>query len=84
MKSSEGEEVPLVDVIQTSLARGQVEKWLLELESDMKKSIHKMVKESLEDYPSKERDYWVLLWPGQTVSQRELKKTAWGFRSFQF
>lgn len=67
MKSSEGEIVPLVDVIQTSLARGQVEKWLSELEKDMKASVYKMVAESVADYPMKSRDVWVLLWPGQVV-----------------
>ncbi|XP_017769725.1 PREDICTED: dynein heavy chain 7, axonemal-like [Nicrophorus vespilloides] len=67
MNSSEGESVLLVDVIQTALARGQVEKWLLELETDMKKSVHKMVKDATEDYPHCDRQVWVLKWPGQTV-----------------
>ncbi|CAH1117610.1 unnamed protein product [Phaedon cochleariae] len=67
MKSSEGEIVPLVDVIQTALARGQVEKWLVELETDMKKSVHNMVAASIADYPKVQRDQWVLKWPGQCV-----------------
>ncbi|VEN46856.1 unnamed protein product [Callosobruchus maculatus] len=67
MRSSEDEIVPLVDVIQTALARGQVEKWLVELETDMKKSIHSLVGEAIEDYTKKPRDQWVLKWPGQCV-----------------
>ncbi|CAB0001089.1 unnamed protein product [Nesidiocoris tenuis] len=67
MISSEGEEVVLVDVIDTNLARGQVEKWLLLLEHDMKKSIHRKVAESIVAYPSKTRSEWVMDWPGQCV-----------------
>lgn len=71
MRSSEGEIVPLEDVIQTALARGQVEKWLLELETDMKKSVHKMVACAIADYPENLRESWVLQWPGQTVKTTE-------------
>lgn len=67
MKSSEGEEVKLVESISTTKARGQVEKWLLELEIFMKKSVHFMVKESYLSYSNTARHEWVLNWPGQTI-----------------
>lgn len=67
MRSSEGEEIELVEVISTAKAKGQVEKWLFELESIMKRSVHRKVKESLENYPDVPRHEWVLKWPGQCV-----------------
>lgn len=75
MLSSEGEAVPLVDTISTAAARGQVEKWLLELETDMKKSVHKMVHMALENYLKSPREVWVLSWPGQTVQSIDM--TYW-------
>lgn len=75
MTSSEGEEVRLEVIISTSKARGQVEKWLLELEGTMKKSVHGQVRYAYEDYPTVDRHCWVLRWPGQCVQSVSL--TYW-------
>ncbi|KAJ8668953.1 hypothetical protein QAD02_000212 [Eretmocerus hayati] len=67
MISSEGEEVTLEDIIDTVAAKGQVEKWLVELEADMKKSVRAQVKRAKDAYLTKLRKQWVLDWPGQTI-----------------
>ncbi|XP_024941329.1 dynein heavy chain 7, axonemal [Cephus cinctus] len=67
MKSSEGEEVALENIIDTAAARGQVEKWLIELEFEMKKSVRAQVIRAKDAYLKKSRSRWVLEWPGQTV-----------------
>lgn len=75
MKSSEGEEVTLDDIISTAKARGQVERWLLELEKIMKKSIRNQILLSFAAYTTTPRHQWVLEWPGQCV--QSISATYW-------
>lgn len=67
IKSAEDEIVDLVDIISTTAARGQVEKWLIELERAMRKSVKNIIKQAIDAYPIKERTAWILDWPGQTI-----------------
>ncbi|CAK8689424.1 unnamed protein product [Clavelina lepadiformis] len=67
MFSSEGEKVELVDLISTSAARGQVEKWLLQVEEGMLKSVRDVIIRANEAYPQVPRHVWVTEWPGQVV-----------------
>jgi len=61
MISQEGEEVMFdtkVDVNEGD-KKGNVEKWMLEIEAVMRKSLKKICKDSLEAYHNTERIKWV-------------------------
>nr|XP_021153643.1 dynein heavy chain 12, axonemal isoform X1 [Columba livia]XP_021153644.1 dynein heavy chain 12, axonemal isoform X1 [Columba livia]XP_021153645.1 dynein heavy chain 12, axonemal isoform X1 [Columba livia]XP_021153646.1 dynein heavy chain 12, axonemal isoform X1 [Columba livia]XP_021153647.1 dynein heavy chain 12, axonemal isoform X1 [Columba livia]XP_021153648.1 dynein heavy chain 12, axonemal isoform X1 [Columba livia] len=67
MYSSEGECVELISTISTSEARGAVEKWLIQVEDIMLKSIRDVIARSRMAYLETERKKWVVEWPGQVV-----------------
>lgn len=64
----QGEEVELTQVISTVKARGQVEKWLLELERIMKETVLSQICDSIESYSDEEFNDWIFRWPGQCVN----------------
>ncbi|XP_006862182.1 PREDICTED: dynein heavy chain 12, axonemal [Chrysochloris asiatica] len=67
MYSSEGERVELIALISTSAARGAVEKWLIQVEDLMLRSIHEVIAAARLAYPESARKDWVREWPGQVV-----------------
>ncbi len=68
MLSSQQESVTFTDSISTVNANGAVEKWLLEVEQNMIKSMRHVIGKGFEDYSVAEsREKWVLSWPGQVV-----------------
>ncbi|RXM98274.1 Dynein heavy chain 12, axonemal [Acipenser ruthenus] len=67
MFSSEGECVELIECISTSEARGAVEKWLLQVEELMLRSVRDVVARSRLAYRKTARKDWVREWPGQVV-----------------
>ncbi|XP_068605783.1 dynein axonemal heavy chain 12-like [Brachionichthys hirsutus] len=67
MYSSEGEHIQLVENISTAAAGGAVEKWLVELESGMIRSVRNEIGRSIEAYTNTSRINWVKEWPGQVV-----------------
>lgn len=67
MKSSHGEEILFENIISTVNARGQVEKWLLDLENRMKESVFKEITETYEAFPNEHFLKWINKWPAQCV-----------------
>ncbi|MEQ2213412.1 Dynein heavy chain 3, axonemal, partial [Xenoophorus captivus] len=67
MVSSEKETVPFTEKIYPAQAKGMVEKWLLEVESLMLKSVRHVIHQGVIEYAEVPRKKWVLQWPGQVV-----------------
>ncbi|KAI5612480.1 dynein heavy chain 12, axonemal isoform X1 [Silurus asotus] len=67
MYSSEGERVGLIQLISTSEARGAVEKWLVQVEDLMLRSVRDVIDKARLAYPESKRSQWVCDWPGQVV-----------------
>lgn len=67
MKSVTGETVPLTKKVSTSKARGQVDKWLLELEVQMRESMKRQIEIADENFDYNEIDGMVKTHPSQAV-----------------
>lgn len=44
--------------------KGNVEKWMLEIETVMRKTLRELCRDSLKDYYITKRTEWVSKWPG--------------------
>lgn len=67
MISVEKEIVQFRSTINPSKARGMVEKWLIQVETQMLQSIRMIIKDAWAAYATRDRKQWVLEWPGQVV-----------------
>ncbi|KAJ8047551.1 Dynein heavy chain 3, axonemal [Holothuria leucospilota] len=67
MESAEKEEVALCKSIVPAEAHGLVEKWLIQVEEIMRKSLREVMRKAVHAYPHRARRDWVLDWPGQVV-----------------
>ena len=69
MKSPEGERVQFVEKLDPNEGdkKGNVEKWLVDVEEVMRESLRQIMRDAVAAYPSEERATWVLEWPGQVV-----------------
>ena len=67
--SAEGEEVKLDKTVDPESAanKGNVEKWLLEIESIQWESVRTLTVASLAEYPTISRKRWILNWPAQVI-----------------
>ncbi|KAL7390222.1 hypothetical protein ABVT39_017308 [Epinephelus coioides] len=67
MISSEKETVTFTEKINPAQAKGMVEKWLLQVENLMLRSVQQVIHRGVMQYTELPRKKWVLQWPGQVV-----------------
>ncbi|XP_076243987.1 dynein heavy chain at 62B [Calliopsis andreniformis] len=67
MFSEDSEEVTMQEKISTAAARGCVERWLIQVEEQMLKSVRHEILMSYLDYEVNQRVVWVRIWPGMVV-----------------
>ncbi len=74
MTSAEGEIVPLLKPVNVNEGenKGNVERWLLQVEHSMQATLRDIATKSLRDYEETPRTVWVLNWPGQIVLQIDM------------
>ena len=67
IKSLSGEEIPLAKHVSTAKARGQVDRWLADLDKQIKESLQKEIKSAITEYHGKELSGWIDKLPSQIV-----------------
>ncbi|KAJ9530913.1 hypothetical protein QJQ45_028793, partial [Haematococcus lacustris] len=67
MLSAEGEAVPFKTSVNTTQAKGAVERWLLQVEERMFEAVHEVTAQGIAAFPARPRHEWVLQWPGMVV-----------------
>ncbi|KAG0598749.1 hypothetical protein M758_12G097900 [Ceratodon purpureus] len=67
MLSVEKEIVEFTRTTNPRAAKGNVERWLIEVERMMRETLKVVVQRAAADYAVKERGAWILIWPGMIV-----------------
>lgn len=67
MCSFSNEIIPLVQRISTVKARGQVDKWLAELEIQMRLSLRQQIEDALKEYPTRDIEEAIAQYPNQAI-----------------
>lgn len=67
IKSISGEVIPLAKNVSTAKARGQVDRWLADLDKQIKESLQKEIKTALTDFIDEDISQWIHKLPSQIV-----------------